>query len=114
MPKHAVRTRPIFYNLEGTTPVPCEPETIQISDHKRRQVARITIGKYLVSTVFLGLDHAWSGPPLLFETMVFKDNNYGSVEYEQRYSTWYEAEKGHVVVCAMIQNGTFEKLNSEE
>ena len=28
--------------------------------------------EYRVSTVFLGIDHAWyGGPPLLFETMVF-------------------------------------------
>jgi hypothetical protein len=47
-----------------------------------------------VSTVFLGLDHNFSGhgPPLLFETMVFDD--YGGGEM-LRYATWNEAKAGH-------------------
>ncbi len=46
-----------------------------------------------VSTVFLGLDHSYgSGPPLLFETMVFD----GELDQEcDRYTTWEQAEKGH-------------------
>jgi hypothetical protein len=34
---------------------------------------------YLVSTVFLGIDHNWSGkgPPILFETMIFDDQRWG-------------------------------------
>src|SRR5262245_14898324 len=47
----------------------------------------------LISTVFLGLDHQWmDGPPLLFETMVF---NGPCNEFQERYSTWKEAEEGH-------------------
>jgi hypothetical protein len=46
-----------------------------------------------VSTVFLGLNHQWfpEGPPLLFETMIFGGGN----DYQERYATWEEAEKGH-------------------
>src|SRR5262245_25131897 len=69
---------------------------------------------WVVSTVFLGLDHQWGeGPPLVFETMVFAPGRYhrnrpieGSVETSDalrkqwdgaggRYSTWEEAEEGH-------------------
>ena len=41
-----------------------------------RFIARYERDGYLVSTVFLGLDHNWSGkgPPVLFETMVFSDD----------------------------------------
>lgn len=48
-----------------------------------------------VSTVFLGLDHNFAevGPPLLFETMIFGGAN---SEYQERYSTWAEAEAGHL------------------
>lgn len=36
------------------------------------RVARDEIGDSLISTVFLSLDHNWgSGPPILWETMVF-------------------------------------------
>lgn len=47
-----------------------------------------------ISTVFLGLDHNFSneGPPILFETMIFGGNSDG---FQNRYSTWEEAEEGH-------------------
>jgi hypothetical protein len=44
--------------------------------------------------VFLGLDHRFggSGPPLLFETMIFG----GPLDEEMwRYSSWDAAEAGH-------------------
>ena len=58
-----------------------------------RHVAKEKVGDAEISTVFLGLDHAFGdGPPLLFETMVFG----GTLDQEQnRYSTWSEAEAGH-------------------
>jgi hypothetical protein len=59
-----------------------------------RQVARteVTPG-VVVSTVFLGIDHSFGhGPPLVFETMIFRD---GQGEEMWRYSTWEEAEDGH-------------------
>jgi hypothetical protein len=37
-----------------------------------RRVAVTEVGEAKVSTVFLGLDHNWSGgPPVLWETMIF-------------------------------------------
>lgn len=55
-----------------------------------------------VSTVFLGLDHNWTdhGPPILFETMVFDDYDR---PYQQRYSTWEEAEIGHRAKVAELR-----------
>jgi hypothetical protein len=47
-----------------------------------------------VSTIFLGLDHNWSGrgDPVLFETLVFG----GPLADEMmRYCTYAEAERGH-------------------
>ena len=47
-----------------------------------------------ISTVFLGLDHnyAETGDPVLFETMIFGG---GYDQYQERYTTWEDAEKGH-------------------
>ena len=47
-----------------------------------------------ISTVFLGLDHSFDGKiPLLFETMIFGGEH---DQYQERYATWEEAEKGHI------------------
>ncbi len=46
-----------------------------------------------VSTVFLGIDHSFGGEtPILFETMIFGGKH---DQYQERYATWEEAEKGH-------------------
>lgn len=49
-----------------------------------------------VSTVWLGIDHAFDGgKPLIFETMVFpKKGNWGELDCD-RYSTEAEALEGH-------------------
>lgn len=59
-----------------------------------------------VSTVFIGLDHNFNPRltgevnPILFETMIFggKHNL-----YQERYSTWEEAEIGHKKALEMIK-----------
>jgi hypothetical protein len=52
-----------------------------------------------VSTVFLGLDHAWGkGPPMLFETMIFGGEH---DQYQERCSTWEQAEEMHRRACAL-------------
>lgn len=59
----------------------------------------------LVSTVFLAIDHSFgTGPPLLFETMVFLNETrpYDKGGYQNRYTTWAEAEKGHAEVVAEL------------
>lgn len=46
-----------------------------------------------VSTVFLGLDHAWGNEiPILFETMIFGGEH---DQFQEHYSTWAAAEEGH-------------------
>ena len=76
----------------------------------KRRVARDTINGYLISTVFLGLDHNFldTGKPLLFETMVFDTNkkkkyklgdremtSMGEDMEQERYETYAQAESGH-------------------
>lgn len=64
-----------------------------------RRVAETTIGRRLVSTVFLGIDHSFGeGPPLLFETMVFGAPSYNDQVCE-RYSTKADALAGHAQIC---------------
>lgn len=96
------------YYLEGK--VPKRGQTLehakQYSEHPElKVVGKTVVDGYLVSTVFLEIDHNWGmGPPILFETMVFKDGL--SDLYCDRYVTWEEAEKGHEEVVKKIKEGT--------
>ncbi len=88
------------YILNGRTPMLCDNLSIWGMEFDKRtksedhwRVARETVNGVDVSTVFLGIDHAFGGgPPLLFETMIFGGPHN---EYQERYSTWEEAEAGH-------------------
>jgi len=67
----------------------------------KRHVANDSIEKIRVSTVFLGMDHNWGeGKPLLFETMIFEGKHDG---YQERYSTWEEAEVGHKKAVSLVK-----------
>jgi hypothetical protein len=90
------------YILRGKTPVPVKGlfewgEWMQTAD---RRVAHDDIDGVSVSTVFLGLDHGFGhGAPKLFETMVFGLDD----DYQERYSTWAEAEAGHARAVAIVR-----------
>ena len=100
------------YILNGKIPVPCS-DTItwarwyETAD-KQRIVRQETIGDYWVSTVFLALDHgSGSGPPLLFETLVFyadrREDAHGHVIPDAapllRTPTWELALEAHASAC---------------
>jgi hypothetical protein len=63
--------------------------------HADRTVVQEYIGPYRISTVFMGLDHNFwdTGPPILFETMIFSDG--ATLDYQDRCSTWDEALEMH-------------------
>lgn len=58
-----------------------------------------------ISTVFLGLCHSFdpcNNVPIVFETMIF-DSDHGI--YQDRYSTYKEAEDGHHRAIEWVKNG---------
>lgn len=72
-------------------------------DFSRSIVAKDRIGDVEVSTVFLGLDHGYSGgPPVLFETMIFGGP---MTHYQWRYRTWERAAAWHALVVEAIRAG---------
>lgn len=93
------------YILEGHKPIACpdlKEWAIWLAGADRH-VAVTRIGGFRVSTVFLGLDHSFCDvPPLLFETMIYNDQDHEWLDYQERYSTWAEAEAGHRRAVAMI------------
>jgi len=67
-----------------------------------KRVAETTLpnGRW-VSTVWLGIDHSFgSGPPLIFETMVFSSKKDMNDLDCDRYSTEAQAKQGHERMCA--------------
>lgn len=73
----------------------CEATQPSNFDTRRKVAVDITPAGHRVSTVWLGLDHRFdlSGPPLIFETMVFSAQH--GDQLCLRWSTEAEAIEGH-------------------
>lgn len=99
------RPRPDKYILDGKIAIPA-PNLFawgEWFETANRRVARDKIGQAVVSTMFWGFDHNYSGvgEPMLFETMILFD---GCIdEYCERYATWYDAEDGHERACEVAR-----------
>lgn len=105
-----------WYGLdENKNPVLLE-SIEEVIKHKSRsdcltghKVASTNINGHRVSTVFLGLDHNYTGrgPPVLFETMIFGPDSLAETDM-WRYCTWDEAEAGHKNAVRVLE----ERLNT--
>lgn len=88
-----------YYILEGKKAVPVSDllEWARWFQENDRRVGLDKFGYVEVSTVFLGLNHAFfDGPPMLFETMIFG----GPHDQEcERCTTWEQAEVMHRRAC---------------
>jgi len=70
-------------------------------DYKRIAEDTLAENGLWVSTVWLGLNHNWGdGPPLIFETMVFRSQaEFHDLDCD-RYATEAEAREGHTRMVA--------------
>jgi hypothetical protein len=88
----------MYYDRRGW-PISMTAWSLRHGDVNYRVVAQDRLRGWLVSTVWLGLDHNFfgQGPPLIFETMVFAPEGglLGNEEYCERYATEEEARAGH-------------------
>lgn len=95
----------LYWYLDGHTPVATDDVLTwgkMFDDDQKRRVAYTKLpGGVSVSTVFLGIDHRFrgSGPPILFETMVFGTDD----DMTERYTTWDEAQAGHDAIVADLK-----------
>ena len=91
-----------FYFLFGHEIVPCDAFTWGMwHGMSNCVISRDEVGEVIVSTIFLGLNRESDpdSPPLVFETMVF-GGSYG--DYQERYTTYTQAEAGHRRIVEMI------------
>lgn len=90
----------MYYKLDGHNTVPMTGDEFATAFSGDRTVGLDIIDGVRVSTVFLALDHGYGDePPLLFETMIFGGK---PDDYQERYSTWEEAEAGHKRAVALV------------
>lgn len=87
-----------WYILKHRKPIP-EPDIKKVDKflrnyHKKRVRRTYLPNNIYISTVFLGLDHAWKPfeEPLVFETAIVRNGEFDIVE---RCSTWRQALKMH-------------------
>lgn len=101
-----------YYVLEGKRALPVRTlkAWAQAFELSNRHVGNTRVGAYWVSTVFLGLDHNFSGKgrPILFETMIFRGK--GSDGFG-RCGTWEEAEAMHKKAVTHVRKEIREKVN---
>lgn len=91
------------YVLRGREAIPAPMETWARDFEKtERRIKQEYVGRFWISTVFLGLDHQWKdgGPPLIYETMVFAHS--WEEEETHRYSTYDQALSGHVKIVKRL------------
>lgn len=91
-----------YYILENRVPITCDDETAWrafMRDGENLLVAKDTLGKYTIVTVFLGFNHGDIETPKFFQTTCFGANS----ETRSKYSaTWERACLRHrgTVACA--------------
>lgn len=68
-----------------------------------RTVAKTDFDGFVLSTVFLGVDHSFGeGPPVLFESLFF-GGKYDGLMW--RYETYEQAVKGHNILVEKVLTG---------
>ncbi|MCP4668235.1 MAG: hypothetical protein GY849_17955 [Deltaproteobacteria bacterium] len=96
----------MFYNREGKQITSEEFEKL-FTDDKYKIIKQEDVGKYFISTVWLGVNYNFGeGELLIFETVVFEGRDLGADLEMERYSTEKEAIKGHKKMV-----NRFKKLN---
>lgn len=104
-----IRLTSNLYILDGHTPKKAtEEEWIRWSSKSNnRRVAQDIIKDINISTVFLTVEHGFSGGhPIIFETMVFGGE---WDEYQERYCSWDKALKGHKIMVAKVKKSLEKK-----
>jgi hypothetical protein len=94
----------IYFDKEGRG-ISLETFADLMITQEYRRVASDMIGDYHVSTVWLGINHAFSNveAPTIFETMIF-GGEFEDEGYMERYSTEKEALEGHKRAVELVKS----------
>lgn len=105
-----------YYDKAGK-PIEMMQWATLLQDRSYSDIAKSVNRGYLISTVWLGLNHDYArfmpgrenAPPVIFETMIF-DPEGGVLDYQERYCTEEAARVGHERAKAWLR----EKFEFEE
>jgi len=104
----------MYYDRNGEPLADTAAWGVLFHDRSYQRVARTVLPSgILISTVWLGIDHNFSGngPPIIFETMVF-DSEESLTDLDVcRYATEVEALFGHEV---MVKNWMHVRREADE
>lgn len=111
----------MYYKLNKDKSIsPCNLEewSVQVEQFHHGNDSLWRVGENFVdekriSTVFLGIDHGYiyeNKTPILFETMIFDDNNHENYnDYQKRYCNYEQALEGHQKAVDWVKNGCKEE-----
>lgn len=100
-----------YFDRSGS-PITLEQYMRLSRDDLYRRVAVTETRHYVISTIWLGLDHGWGmGRPEFFETMVFARAEWDDYERapglhdidSRRYSSEAEAHAGHAEMVTLVR-----------
>lgn len=97
-----------YYDINGQK-ITRDEWLIHFINDSYKIIANDQIGKFRISTVWLGMDHSFGfeGPLQIFETMVFDTTNkadtWQNIDME-RYSTLEQAKAGHRIMVETYKN----------
>ena len=104
---------PEYFKLVNRIAMPCTmEEALEFYGEDKKRVRETEIGPATVSTIFMPLNHNFGGgDPILFETMIYLRGDVDAdfwegmseyLNYQERCSTWAEAEEMHDEAVAMM------------
>jgi hypothetical protein len=101
-----------YYDREGKPITVGQWGELRMAENDYIRVGSTRIKGFWVSTTWLGIDHKFGlGPPVIFETMVFRMKRGkivspgGFDSYQVRYADYRQAEYGHDNICRMVHSG---------
>lgn len=106
--------RPLWYMLDNNKNI-VPTKNIEnwgafMEDRSKKIVRKERIESFLISTVFLGIDHGLpvlyeqsKYKPILFETMIFSDTDDWFSDVCERYCTYDEALACHKVIVTVVK-----------
>jgi len=106
------------YFDRNMNPISLDEWALKVEDMDYKFIRQETIGRYLISTIWMGIDHNFYGSaPLIFETMIFVDSKDPNDElhlYQARYTTEAQAITGHEEAVAMVFDTLRQERDKEE